>query len=110
MVYCNQYSYLYKYVPSVQHEITLLRLTGRHQSALILRPEMCFSYYNINIFKFKRLPHLPLSKDKAKLCLKCFISEIHTALTELHQSYYLAHLDVRLENTVYALTKVLSQY
>ena len=104
IVYCNRCSYLYKYVPSVQHEITLLRLTGRHQSAFILRPEMCFYYCNINFFKFKRLPHLPLNKDKAKLCLKCFISEVHIALTELHQSYFLAHLDVRLENICFNQT------
>ena len=98
LVYCRQCLYLYKYVPSLAQENTLLFLTGRRRSSFILTPEEWFKYCNLTFFKFKKLPYLPLTINQAQRCLKDFVSGVHTALTVLHQSFRLAHLDIRLEN------------
>jgi len=47
---------------------------------------------------YKRLRYPPLTRRKAKCCLKHLIPKVHDALVQLHTHLRVAHLDVRLEN------------
>jgi len=47
---------------------------------------------------YKRLPYPPLTRRKAKGCLKYLIPKVRNALVQLHTYLQVAHLDVRLEN------------
>ena len=96
LVYCNDF--LYKHNPSPTQQMTLLKLSIEESSEVVLTPESSIKCHKLTFYKFKMLPNLPLSRDQACKCLKKLIEGVYLALSELHNKYDLAHLDVRLEN------------
>ena len=49
-------------------------------------------------FKDERVHYDPMTAEEAKNCLQNFFSEVRSVIGQLHDTYKLAHLDIRLDN------------
>ena len=49
-------------------------------------------------FKYDRVHYDPMTGEEAKKCLQHFFSEVRSVIGQLHDTYKLAHMDIRLDN------------
>jgi tRNA A-37 threonylcarbamoyl transferase component Bud32 len=74
---------------------------------VLIVPECTFVFLtsatdlNIAVQRYQRVKYDPLTISEAKCCLKEFVKEVSTALSQMHQCN-LAHNDVRLPNICFS--------
>ena len=49
-------------------------------------------------FKYDRVHYAPMTVEEAKKCLQHFFSEVRSVIGQLHDTYKLAHMAIRLDN------------
>ena len=68
---------------------------SQHASTVQIQPAIISETY---FFKYDRVHYDPMTDEEAKKCLQHFFSEVRSVIGQLHDTYKLAHMDIRLDN------------
>ena len=81
----------------VVSRLTVVALSRPSQNAITrqLQPALLSETY---FFKYDRVHYDPMTAEEAKKCLQHFFSEVRSVIGQLHDTYKLAHMDIRLDN------------
>ena len=81
----------------VVSQLTVVALSRPSQNAITIQkqPAIISETY---FFKYDRVHYDPMTEEEAKKCLQHFFSEVRSVIGQLHDTYKLAHMDIRLDN------------
>ena len=87
----------YKYCLASEDRDRLTSLLNLNRAARSVFPESSMAIDKITFFTFPLL-NLPLLPEAARQQAKLFVQSVYEAINELHVTFKLAHLDLRLGN------------
>ena len=81
----------------VSDRLTLVALSRPSQKAITVQLQPASSSETV-FFKYDRVHYDPRTVEEAKKCLQHFFCEVRSVIGQLHDTYKLAHMDIRLDN------------
>ena len=75
-------------------EVSLSR-PSQHAITVQIQPTLISETF---FFKYDRVHYDPMTVEEAKKCLQHFFCEVRSVIGQLHDTYKLAHMDIRLDN------------